>query len=148
MRKILFLLLFSFAAFSVSLAKDEPDNSRYDVCEKVDKGQIASILGWNAAATEVETLTSSSGRSLGVCRYTYQGEELIINIKEKLDSKNYAGSFNSYSSVKGDNNPDSGETIHKLTYLHSKYEIEFNYKSAEFTDDAFKLLSDIGKIIE
>lgn len=147
MKKILFILMFAFVALSVLSAKDEQDNSKYDVCEKVDKAQIASILGWNEAATEVETLTSSSGRSLGVCRYTYQGEELIINVKEKLDSKKYAGSFNAFSSVKSPNNP-SGENIHKLTYLHSKYEIELNYKSAEFTGDAFKLMSDIGKIVE
>lgn len=148
MRKILFLLLFSLAAFSASLAKDEADNSQYDVCEKVDKGKIASILGWNAAATEVETLSSSSGRSKGVCRYTYQGEELIINIKEKQKDNNYSDDFKAFTSVNGSYVNETGEAIHKMTDYHTKYEIELNYKTTKFTAEAFNLMADITKLIE
>ena len=64
----------------VNNLKSMQDSTKSDdiqVCEIVDLDQIAAILGWNASNVKSEPLSSSNAKS-GVCRYTYNDEELIV----------------------------------------------------------------------
>lgn len=130
----------------VNNLKSMQDSTKSDdiqVCEIVDLDQIAAILGWNASNVKSEPLSSSNAKS-GVCRYTYNDEELIVRATDDAKPSDVNTLF---TTVGGSFDKETGEQIFEMNKIIKKLKVSLYFKTKRVVNEAYELMENITDLV-
>jgi len=142
---LIYFLIFGISSYIVGA--NPKNDSRIEVCESVDISELANILGWDQSQIETESLSSSSNKKNGVCRYVHGDEDLVVVVKVRSKKNNKGGTVKLFGGVDGSKVEGSDKLTYEMNNVDGKYEVELNFGTEREVFDAHDVMEKIMKLV-
>ncbi len=144
--KTLFVLI--FFAFIYLSAQEPVESEATDACSDVKIVQIANLLGWELDRIEVEPMELSDKTMSSSCKYTFEHEELTVDIEDIGFIKILPNDIDHYIISEGSYNNDKEMLVYEMNRLIGTYQISLKFKTNRSDEDMYELLESISNQID
>ncbi len=145
MRTLIVLIFFTFINLS---AQDLDSVSDINACSDVKLDKIATLLGWDANNIEIEPMELSDKTMSSSCKFTYDNEELTIDIEDLGAVDLMPTHTNHYVVSEGSYDAETEELVYEMNRFVQKYHVSIKFKTKRSDDVMYELLEGISNQIE
>ena len=145
MRTLIALIFFTF----INLSAQELDIPiDINACSDVKLDKIAALLDWDTNSIEVEPMELSDKTMSSSCKFTYDKEELIIDIEDLGAVEVMPTHINHYIVSEGSYDAETEELVYELNRFVHKYHVNIKFKTKRSEEGMYEILEGISNQIE